>query len=115
MAKKNALLAAPPYPVAQTLTRVGTNLRTARLRRNLTIDAVAQKIGTGRRAVIDAEKGRPGTGVAVYAALLWAYDLLGPMSDLADPSGDTEGLALERAHGRARPRTGASGDLDSDF
>jgi transcriptional regulator with XRE-family HTH domain len=115
MAKKNALLAAPPYAVERTLTRLGTNLRTARLRRNLTIKVVAEKIGTGPRAVMDAEKGRPGTGAAAYVALLWIYDLLGPMSDLADPARDAEGLALERAHGRARPRTGTSGDLDSDF
>ena len=34
---------------------------------------VAQRIGTGRRAVRDAERGKASTGVAVYAALLWAY------------------------------------------
>jgi transcriptional regulator with XRE-family HTH domain len=115
MAKKNTLLEAPPYAVEQALTRLGTNLRTARLRRNLTVEAVALKIGTGPRAVMDAEKGRPGTGAATYAALLWAYDLLGPVSELADPARDTEGLALERAHGRTRARTRTSGDLDSDF
>ncbi|HUO78623.1 MAG TPA: helix-turn-helix transcriptional regulator [Steroidobacteraceae bacterium] len=115
MPKKNTLLEAPPYAVEQTLTRLGANLRTARLRRNLTVAAVAEKIGTGPRAVMDAEKGRVGTGAAVYVALLWTYDLLGPMNELADPTRDTEGLALERARGRARPRTGTSGDLDSDF
>lgn len=115
MSKKNILLDAPPYAVDQALTRLGANLRTARLRRNLTIERVANKIGTGPRAVMDAEKGRPGTGAAVYVALLWNYDLLGPMSELADPARDTEGLALDRAHGRARPRTVSSGGLDSDF
>ena len=115
MSKKNPLLEAPPYAVEQTLTRLGVNLRTARLRRNLTIEGVAQKIGTGPRAVMDAEKGQPGTSAAVYVALLWSYDLLGPMSELADPARDTEGLALDRAHGRARPRKGASEALDSDF
>src|ERR1700682_6368571 len=111
MTRKNSLLDAPPYPVGKELTRLGTNLRTARLRRNLTVDAVAAKIGTGRRAVLDAEKGRPGTSAAVYAALLWAYDLLGPMSELADPARDTEGLALERVHGRARARNVTTGAL----
>ena len=115
MAKKNALLEAPPYVVEQTLTRLGANLRTARLRRNLTVATVCEKIGTGPRALMDAERGRPGTGIAVYAALLWTYDLLGPMRELADPARDSEGLALERAHGRARPRTATAGDLDSDF
>ncbi|MCU7936191.1 MAG: helix-turn-helix domain-containing protein [Candidatus Thiodiazotropha sp. (ex Dulcina madagascariensis)] len=59
----------------QALKRLGANLRTARLRRNLTIKEIADKIGTGPRAVMDAEKGRPSTGIVVYTALLWAYDL----------------------------------------
>ena len=27
---------------------------------------------------MDAEKGKPGTGMAVYTALLWTYGLLAP-------------------------------------
>jgi DNA-binding XRE family transcriptional regulator len=57
MAARNKLLAAPPYAVEQALKRLGANLRTARLRRNLTINDMAEKIGTGERAVVDAEKG----------------------------------------------------------
>jgi transcriptional regulator with XRE-family HTH domain len=113
MTARNLLLSAPPYPVEQTLKRLGTNLRTARLRRNLTIAEMAEKIGTGERAVADAEKGKPSTGIAVYAALLWALDLLGPMSDLAAPERDDEGqtLALARERARARPKTGLSNDF----
>ena len=53
MTAKNTLTTAPPYAVEQTLRRLGSNLRTARLRRNLTIEEVAQKIGTGPRPVSD--------------------------------------------------------------
>lgn len=113
MAKKNQLLAAPPYPVEQMLKRLGANLRTARLRRKLTIDDLAQKIGTGPRAVAEAEKGKPSTGVVVYAALLWALDLLNQMEDVADPAKDEEGqrLALSREPSRARH----SKEEDNDF
>lgn len=113
MARKNSLTDAPPYAVEQALTRLGANLRTARLRRNLTIAEVAAKIGTGVRAVMDAEKGKPGASAAVYVALLWVYDLLAPMAALADPATDEEGLALLRGRERARsrPRQG----LDDDF
>ncbi len=104
---------APPYEVEQAVKRLGKNLRTARLRRNMTIEQVADKIGTGPRAVMDAEKGRLGTGVAVYSALLWAYDLLRPFTDLADPARDDEGLALDQRSSRARARSG--GGLDNDF
>ncbi len=113
MTARNKLLTAPPYPVEQMLKRLGANLRTARLRRNLTIGDMAEKIGTGQRAVADAEKGKPSTGIAVYAAMLWALDLLDQITDVAAPEKDEEGqtLALSRERARARPKTG----LDNDF
>jgi transcriptional regulator with XRE-family HTH domain len=113
MTARNKLLSAPPYPVEQTLKRLGANLRTARLRRNLTIAEMAEKIGTGDRAVADAERGKPSTGIAVYAALLWALDLLDPLTDVASPERDEEGqaLALSRERGRARPKA----ELSNDF
>jgi len=113
MARKNTLTSAPPYEVEQTLKRLGADLRTARLRRNLTIEAVAEKIGTGRRAVMDAEKGKGSTSAAVYIALLWAYDLLEQMNQLADPALDDEGLSLSLSNDRTRAR--AKTGLDNDF
>jgi len=113
MSAKNTLSQVPPYTVEKAIKRLGANLRTARLRRNLTIKDVAQKIGTGPRAVSDAEQGKITTAVAVYTALLWAYDLLGPMEELADPATDEEGLAMTRW--RERARTEKSKELDSDF
>jgi transcriptional regulator with XRE-family HTH domain len=113
MARKNTLTQAPPYAVEQAIKRLGANLRTARLRRNLTIDEVAGKIGTGPRAVSGAEQGKITTGIAVYTALLWAYDLLGPIEMLADPTRDREGLA--RSNQRERARTENPEELDSDF
>ena len=113
MVAKNRLQTAPPYRVEQALKRLGDNLRTARIRRNITIENAATRIGTGPRAVMDAEKGKPSTGIAVYAALLWLYDLLGPLDELADPLKDKEGLALDASRAPARARK--SGGLDNDF
>lgn len=56
---------------------------------------------------------RGNSRIAVYTALLWAYDLLGPMDTLADPATDAEGLALSRQ--RERARSHAREELDSDF
>lgn len=109
--KNTPLGTAPPYEVEQALKKVGANLRTARLRRNLTIAAVAAKIGAGVRAVRAAENGEPGASVAVYVALLWAYDLLRPFTDLADPGEDQEGLALERLRKHAYPTRGSGNDF----
>lgn len=113
MVARNKLQTAPPFPVEQALKRLGANLRTARVRRFLTIENAAERIGTGPRAVMDAEKGKASTGIAVYSALLWLYDLLQPLEEIADPTKDKEGLALEAAKGRKRVRK--SEGLDNDF
>jgi hypothetical protein len=113
MAARNPLLEAPPYAVEDALLKLGQRLRTARLRRNLTVTEAGKKIGAGARAVADAEKGKPSTGVAIYVALLWAFDLLSDFEELADPARDLEGLALasRQERGRARHPKG----LDNEF
>ena len=113
MVARNKLLTAPPYAVEQSLKHLGENLRTARVRRRLTIAEAAQKIGAGVRAVSDAEKGKPSTCISVYAALLWAFGLMNDFETLADPDRDSEGqtLALSREQSRVR----RSGGLGNDF
>jgi transcriptional regulator with XRE-family HTH domain len=86
MVARDQLMKAPPYPVEQALSRLGDNLRTTKIRRNHTIEEVAEKIGTGRRAVMDAEKGKAWIGIGVYAALSLVFDLLAPLDDLANPA-----------------------------
>ena|SRR6185295_11369402 len=113
MPKRNKLLQAPPFPVEHCLRDLGNRLRTARIRRNLTIADAAERIGTGARAVMDAEKGKPATGMVVYAALLWLYDQLEQLDEVGDPSRDTEGSALDAT--RARRRARRVQGLDNDF
>ncbi|MBX9671662.1 MAG: hypothetical protein K2X93_29000 [Candidatus Obscuribacterales bacterium] len=79
----------------------------------MTVSDVAERIGTGPRAVMDAERGKVSTGMVVYAALLWLYDQLDQLNDVADPSKDEEGLSMESARARQRVRKGRG--LDNDF
>ncbi len=113
MTAPNLLTTRPPHAIEQGLKRLGANLKIARLRRGLTVREVAEKIGTGVRAVGDAEKGKPSTAVSVYVALLWLFGLMADFELLADPGRDEEGLslALRRERSRARPARG----LDNDF
>ena len=113
MAKSNTVIKAPPYEVETTICRLGANLRTARLARNLSIEDVAEKLGVSSRAVRNAESGKPGTAIAVYLGLMWVYGLLSQAQDLADPARDDEVLraAAERAHAYPTRR----GALDNDF
>lgn len=113
MVARTPLFEAPPFEVESGIRRLGADLRTARLRRNLTLDDVAAKIGIGRRAVADAERGKPTTTIVTYVALLWAYGLLEDLSGLADPNKDAEGMTLARSTERARARSQEL--LDNDF
>lgn len=113
MPRKNRLLETPPFPVEHSLRQLGEKLRIARIRRSMTIADVAERIGTGPRAVMDAEKGKAATGMVVYAALLWLYDLLEQLEEVADPSKDKEALSLISAKERQRVRK--SKGLNSDF
>ena len=113
MAARNPLLEAPPHAVEDALLKLGQRLRTARLRRNLSVAEVGKKIGAGPRAVADAEKGKPSTGVAIYVALLWAFDLLSDFEGLADPAHDVEGLVL--ASRRERERARRPKGFDNEF
>src|SRR5262245_5742981 len=113
MLRPNALLTALPFPVEQSLRRLGANLKTARLRRNLSLESVAEKIGTNRRVIADAENGKPSTGIATYTALLWTYGLLPQLDEVAEPERDGEGLALSSRRGRTRARPPRG--LDDNF
>lgn len=113
MSRRNKLLQAPPYPVEQAMRQLGENLRVARIRRSMTIADAAERIGTGPRAVMDAEKGKASTGMVVYAALLWLYDQIDQLEEVGDPSKDKEGLSLEAVKERQRARK--SKGIDSDF
>jgi transcriptional regulator with XRE-family HTH domain len=103
MTNRSHLMTSPPYGVERALKALGSNLRTARLRRNIPVTELAERIGVGRRVVSDAERGKPSTGVAVYVALLWALGLSAQLEELADPARDEEGrvLAGERERSRA--------------
>ena len=113
MVARNPLLTAPPYEVEMSLKTLGANLRTARLRRNLSLQQVAEKVGVGRHVVSSAEKGKPSTGIAIYAAILWALGLIDQLSVVADPNHDEEGKALAKS--RERARAGTAKGLSDDF
>lgn len=113
MVQRNILTNTPPFAVEKSLKSLGENLKTARLRRGMSIKEVADKIGTGVRVVRDAEQGKPTTSVVVYIALLWAYDLLETADDLANPLNDEIGIRLLEA--KKPKRSKARKVMDNDF
>lgn len=113
MVAKSPLLKAPPYQVEQALKTLGAHIRTARLRRNLSLQELAEKIGVERHVVSAAEKGKPSTGIAIYAAMLWAMGLIDQLAEVADSDRDDEGKTLARL--RERAKAGGSKGLNDDF
>lgn len=113
MPRPTRIAASPPAAVEDTLERLGRNIRTARLRRRLTQQELARRMGVSRFVVADAEGGKPTTGVAVYVGALWALGLLDQMRHVADPDRDEEGKTLERA--RSPKRAGTRRVLSDDF
>jgi DNA-binding XRE family transcriptional regulator len=113
MAPRNQLTEATPYAVEAAIKKLGADLRTARLRRNMTLAEMAAKLGVSRFVVADAEKGKVTTGIAVYVGMLCTMHLLNDFDQVADPARDDKGLALS-AYGERR-RARKKEERSSDF
>lgn len=97
---------APPFAVEDALKKLGNRLRTARLRRNMTLAELGNKLGVDRHVLADAESGKLGTSAGIYVGMLWALNLLPSLDGVADPKTDEEGLALSGLDERERARSG---------
>lgn len=113
MTRISKIAESPPAAVENALKRLGRNIRTARLRRRLSMKDLAQRIGVSRYVLADIEQGKPTTAVAAYLGALWALGLLKDMHGVADPDHDEEGKILERARSpKTAPKRRA---VDDDF
>lgn len=113
MTRISKISEAPPAAVEEALHRLGRNIRTARLRRRLTGEELAERIGVSRKVLAEIEKGKPTTAIAAYLGALWALGLLKQLRDVADLDRDEEGKALERARS---PKTAPKRrKMDDDF
>jgi transcriptional regulator with XRE-family HTH domain len=113
MTRISKIAESPPAAVENALNRLGRNIRIARLRRKLSKEELAERIGISRYLAADIEKGKPTTAIAAYLGALWALGLLRDMREVADPDRDEEGKILEQAR---RPKTAPKRRaFDDDF
>jgi transcriptional regulator with XRE-family HTH domain len=103
----------PPFAVEHAAKQLGEHIRIARLRRNLTLKALAEKIGVHRNTVALVEAGKPGVSLSVLLSVLWALDMLDHVLDVASPTSDVVGQRHEFANMRQRARSRTA--LDNDF
>lgn len=102
-----------PFQIERALGELGHNIRKARVRRNISLAEMAERLGVHRTVLSDVEKGKPGTSIAAYAGMLWAMDLLPELQAVADPQNDSHGLAL--ASREERERASSPRGMDNDF
>lgn len=92
--------------VMRNLRTLGLDLRDARLRRNLTMEVIADRAGTTRQTINRIEKGDPGVSIGTYAGMMSALGLASNLASIASLANDERGVALaaSEARQRARPR-----------
>lgn len=91
-----------PPQARGALQALGQALAIARLRRNESLRAWAQRIGVSVRTVQRLERGDPGVGMGVYAAALWLIGRTDALPALADPALDRGALELDVRAARKR-------------
>lgn len=94
----------------ESLDRLGRTVRLARLRRNLSQDQFAARMGVSRATVVALEKGAPGVALGILVKALTVLGYTERLGELmaSDPVGEEMELAI------GRKRAGAKDDV-ADF
>jgi hypothetical protein len=110
--KASRAIPALPLAVKRALVKLGADISSARRRRRMPVDLMAERAFVGRNTITRVEKGDPRVSMGIYATVLFVLGMHDKLADLADASGDRIGLDLEeeRLPQRVRARRGAVGD-----
>ena len=84
-----------PIPVRRTLTKLGDDIRPARIRRRITTPIMADRAFIDRKTLRRVERGDPGVSLGIYAIVLFVLGLTDRLAGLADVRTDQVGLQLE--------------------
>ena len=83
------------FGVEELLQQVGQNIKTARIRRNLTILELANRVHVDERTISRLEKGDPSINFKNLVTVLMVFGLEDSVFDIAHPNADEVGRALE--------------------
>lgn len=101
-----------PFEVRQAIVKLGENLRTARIRRQMSMDEVAAAAKISTKTLYALEKGTPGVSMGTLVSVLWTLGLLDTAAAVADPNTDEHGRILEAARRPKRVRSPTRTDND---
>ena len=80
------------------LKSLGTNVKTARIKRRISIESFAERIGVSARTVIRLEKGEAGVSIGTLAMAALVLGEIGLVAEFLDPASDDTGLLLDRGN-----------------
>ncbi|MBA4254370.1 MAG: hypothetical protein C0445_00660 [Polaromonas sp.] len=101
-----------PREVVKHLEELGQRVRTARVRRRMGTEELAQACDISRRTLYRVESGEPGIALGTFMSVLWKLGLLDTVRGVADPDTDEHGKILEAA---TRPKRVRASAPDNDF
>ena len=87
-----------PIPVRRSIHKLGNDIQSARRRRRIATQLMAERAGISRTTLHKIEKGETGVSLGHYAGVLFVLGMIDRLSDLADVTYDTLGLDLEEEH-----------------
>ena len=90
--------------VSRSIQKLGSDIKSARLRRRLPMSLVAERAGISTKTLASIEKGESGVSLGNVAAVIYAMGIGTPFSEILDQKNDSFGLMLdeERLPKRAR-------------
>jgi transcriptional regulator with XRE-family HTH domain len=84
-----------PSSVRRALEKLGADIRSARLRRRISMALMAERAFVSRNTVARVERGDPGVSIGIQASVLFVLGMSDRLADLVDPSTDEVGMRLD--------------------
>ncbi len=93
----------------EILRTMGEQIKLARLRRNISVELVAERAGISRATVYNVERGSPSVAIGIYAAILHALNNM-DKDFLLVAKDDELGRKLQDLQLKTRKRAPRKGD-----
>lgn len=100
----------------RALAALGANVKTARLKRRISVKDFAERTGVSESTISRLEKGDDGVSIGTLAMACLVLGEIGRISDFLDPGSDDTGLLLDRQalpkriDRKRKPKAPASGE-----
>ena len=101
--KKTSII---PIPVRRALRELGSNLKEARIKRNLTMGLVEERAGITHVSLTKVERGESTVSIGIYAKVMFVMGMIDNLLELANPDKDLRGRQFDRDHLPKRVRYG---------